>query len=230
MRPFFRVVSAPPLPRIVARGTGRAVAIEVEEIPEPETELSSSCQAEQLAAAKEHLAALQRFEQPPAPEENEPRALAQAWRLGQALAALKRQAGHGRWLAFLAAEFPQLSHQNASRYLCFFRSNPAPNFADGSQSPPESFRAESIRRLRWNYVPSKERPPAGTSLAHRGFVGAFKRWERRMESSQPGFKAAPVEILREDCGPVLLRLAELLGREYVGELLALPVKKEEAHP
>ena len=178
------------------------------------------------SAAKEHLAALRGLDLPPAAQD-EPRALEQAWRLGQALNALKRESGHGHWLAFLAARFPQLSHQNASRYLCFFRANPGPSSEGDGHSLPASFRPETIRRLRWNYVPARERP-TGTSLANRGFVGAFRRWERRLESDKLGSKEMPVEILREDCGPVLLRLSGLLGLEYSCELLAQPIKDEEA--
>ena len=217
LRAFCRIVELPPDPE------EEPTAPEPVATPLAAAELSSE---EQLVAAKDYLAALRGLDLPPAAQD-ERHALEQAWRLGQALDTLKRESGHGRWLAFLAARLPQLSHQNASRYLLFFRANPGPG-SGGVQSPPASFRAESIRRLRWNYVPAKERPP-GTSLAHRGFVAAFQRWERRQESGKLGSQSATVETLREDCGPVILRLAELLGREYVHGLLALPTKEEEAH-
>ena len=167
---------------------------------------------ERLEAAKHLLGEIVRDEAPV--EQERQGQLVQAWQLGQTLATLKEEVGHGQWLSFLAARWPQLSNQNAGRYLRFYQANP-----DSGSSGNLSFSPESIRRLRWNYVPAKERPP-GTSLTHRGFVGAFHRWERRLESGRPGSEAAPMEILREDCGPVLKRLAELLGREYVRGLLA----------
>ena len=175
---------------------------------------------ERLEAAKHLLGEIVRDEAPLAADRQQ--RLVQAWQLGQVLAAMKEEVGHGQWLSFLAALWPQLSNQNAGRYLSFYQANP-----NSGSSRNLSFSPESIRRLRWNYVPARERPP-GTSLAHRGFVGAFQRWERRLESGRPGSEAAPVEILREDCGPVLKRLAQLLGHEYVRERLAEPAAEDQA--
>ena len=210
MRPFFRLVELPPDPEEIPVAPEPVVPASVVTEPSP---------ADQLEAAKGHLAEFQRLGPLPAPED-EQRSLEQVWRLGQALSALKQEHGHGRWLAFLSAQWPQLSNQNASRYLLFFRANPSPSPGeDSEQTLPANFRPESIRRLRWNYVPAKERPP-GTSLAHRGFVGAFRRWERQLDCGKLGSQPAPVEILRQDCGPMLKHLADLLGRDYVRELLA----------
>ena len=179
-----------------------------------------SSPVDRLEAAKRLLGEIERHTTPV--EEDRQRRLAQAWQLGQTLAAMKEEVGHGQWLSFLAARWPPLSNQNAGRYLSFHQANP-----NSGSSGNLRFSPESIRRLRWNYVPARERPP-DTSVAHRGFLGAFHRWERRLESDRPGSEAAPLEILREDCGPVLKRLAQLLGRDYVCELLAEPAAEDQA--
>ena len=177
---------------------------------------------ERLEAAKHLLSEIERGQAPPAPVDRQ-RRLVQTWQLGRALAAMKEEVGHGQWLNFLATRWPQLSNQNAGRYLSFHQANP-----NSGSSGNLRFSPESIRRLRWNYVPAKERP-SGTSLAHHGFVAAFHRWERRLAIGRPGSEAAPVEILREDCGPVLQRLAELLGREFVHGLLEEPCVGEQVN-
>ena len=49
-------------------------------------------------------------------------------------------------------------------------------------------------------------------------------WDGGKFGSQP----APVEILRQDCGPMLKHLAKLLGHDYVRERLAEPADQIKA--
>ncbi len=176
---------------------------------------------EQLEAAKHLLGEIQRNEAVVA--EDRQRSFEQAWQLGQALSALKEAVGHGQWLAFLAAQWPQLSNQNAGRYIAFYRAN-----ANSGSSGNLSFSAESLRRFRWGYTPTKERQPlpavepgTASTTPYLWFVRGFSRWERQLCASRLGPRP-PVDVLRRDCEPVLRRLAEMLGREYILNLLAVP--------
>lgn len=210
----------------------RLVEVVEEEVepldPSTDREISSvevaavpSSLPEQLEVAK-HLLGEIRGSEARATEQRQ-RSFEQAWQLGQALATLKEEVGHGQWLPFLAAQWPQLSNQNAGRYIAFYKANP-----DSGSSGNLSYSAESMRRFKWGYTPTKERlplpavaPAASSTTPYLWFVRGFSRWERQLCAGRLGPRP-PVEVLRRDCDPVLRRLTELLGRAYVVNLLAEP--------
>lgn len=140
-----------------------------------------------------------------------------SWQLGKELAAIKEEVGHGRWLHWLGGHWPDMSPRNASRCMLLYSANPnGQNFADLS--------TDSIRQFMFEYVPSKERPtiegdeklsPKPTGV---GFVNGFMKWDERCTNGLA--TRPPVEVLRTDFEPVVRRIAELAGPDWIRELLA----------
>ena len=146
------------------------------------------------------------------------------WHLGKSLAALKESgvAKHGNWMFFVDANFPELGPTGPTRVN---RANDARGFFEDNPNYPDSgnFTEESIRKRIFRLAPEKERPQlAGDQKiapqAHPlTFVNQFTEWDRRVTVGL--VKAPPVETLRKDFEPVIRRIAELVGRDYVESLL-----------
>ena len=154
------------------------------EISSVEVAVVPSSLPEQLENAKHLLGEIQRGEA--VVTEDRQRTFEQAWQFGQALAALKEAVGHGQWLPFLAAQWPQLSNQNAGRFMAFYKANP-PSGSSGNLV----FSPNSIRRFMWSYVPVKERQPlpavvpaTASTTPYLWFVRGFSRWERQLCAGQ----------------------------------------------
>ena len=179
-----------------------------------------AAQADRLEAAKSMLAEIQRIEG--GMMDLRERLFQYAWHLGQELRAMKEEVGHGKWYQFLEGHWPQLSVRNASRFLLFFDDNrEQPNRRNSTDL---TFSTESIRKFMWDYIPVKERPqlegdaPVAPITHHLTFVNVFSKWKRQLSLGRLGPKPA-VEVLRRDCDPVVKDLADLLGREYLIDLL-----------
>ena len=179
-------------------------------------------QADKLESAKVLLAEIQRIEG--GMMDLRELLFVSAWHLGSQLQDMKEDIGHGKWLVFLEGHWPQLSQQNASRYMAFFKANP-----NHGNSGDLTFSTESVRKFMWDYIPVKERPhlegdaPIERITHHLTFVNVFSKWDRELSLGR--VEKPPVEMLRRECEPVVKRMAELMGREYlIGLLESLPAK------
>ena len=175
-----------------------------------------AAQAERLEVAKGLLAEVRRIEE--GMLDLRDRLLQYGWRLGQELAAMKEEIGHGKWILFLEGHWPQLDRRDAWRYMEFFAKNP-----NVGNSGHLTFSTESVRKFMWGYIPVKERPqlagdaPVDPITHHLTFVNTFSKWDRQVSLGRVA--QPPQEVLRRECEPVVKRLAELLGREYLARLL-----------
>jgi len=155
------------------------------------------------------------------------------WHFGKDLAELKELVGHGEWMFFVAANFPQLGESEKSRCnrasdaKAFFEANPDydPNSpVPGNLPMPWNFTIESIRKCVFHLAPDKERPELPgdkpiTPAAHQlTFVNHFMKFDQRIKAGLD--KAPPVEILRRDLEPVIKRIAELAGRDWLESIIA----------
>ena len=209
-------------------------ATEVVEVETPEAPASGvvvntptvvalmAAQVDRLEFARNLLAEIQRIEA--GMLDLRERLFQYAWYLGAELVTMKEEVGHGKWLVFLEGHFPQVGERHAQKYMEFFRANPNPK-----NSSDLTYTTDSIRKLMFGYIPVKERPelPGDEAVApithHLTFVNVFSKWKRQLSLGRLGPKPA-VEVLRRDCDPVVKDLADLLGREYLIELLeSLPV-------
>lgn len=59
--------------------------------------------------------------------------------------------------------------------------------------------------------------PVGPISHHLNFVNVFSKWDRQLTLGRVG--KPPQEVLRRECEPVVKRLAELMGPQYLIELL-----------
>lgn len=135
------------------------------------------------------------------------------WELGRLLALLKDAVGHGKWMFYVAANFPQLGIEESSRCrrvadaIVFFKMNP--KFADTGE-----FAVESIRKCVFRIAPDKERPELEgdakiePSKNHLGFVNKVTGFATRWRE---GLVRVPNEELKEDFRPL---------KEFVDELYA----------
>jgi hypothetical protein len=134
--------------------------------------------------------------------------------IGKILIELKEDVGHGRWMLWLCAHFPELGKNderivfNAWRCMNIAKMNP-----DSQNS--KNLTVESQRKFMYNYVPVKERPtlegdakdsPAPHPLT---CVNYFMKWDRQVRTGQ--IQAESNELLWHDLGPMFLRMAEILG-------------------
>ena len=146
--------------------------------------------------------------------------LADSWSLGETLAAMQDDVGHGRWLPFLAGQLPKVGERNAQRCMALFRANPK-----SEDSTDLTFTPESVRKFMWGYIPVKERPelegdePITPVAHHLTVINHFFKWERQLTQGHAGPRP-PVEQMRRDFEPVILRQVELLGRDWLLELIA----------
>jgi hypothetical protein len=154
---------------------------------------------------------------------------ARLWQLGSTLCQLKEGVGHNNWMFFVDSNFPDLcntgdpikrpSHRvkRACEAMAFYRENP--NFPSSG-----NFTLESVRKCVFHLAPEKKREelPGNekiTSKPHQlGYVNQFFKWSRQVEI---GLIERPAQdTLRRDLEPLIKRIAELTGPEWVAGLLA----------
>lgn len=185
--------------------------------PAPAAVAVVAAQSDRLERARELLAEVESIETGLVRDRE--RLLVNAWHLGQVLCAMKDDVNHGRWLPFLAGHLPKLSERNAQRCMAFFTDNPNPK-----NSSDLTFSTESVRKFMLGYIPVKDRPqldgdgPVAPVSHHLTFINQFSKWDRQTNLGHAGPRA-PVDQLRRDCTPVILRLVELLDREWLLHLI-----------
>ena len=144
--------------------------------------------------------------------------LLRAWSLGKILSEIKEDVGHGRWLFWLGGHWPDLSERTAQRCMALHKDNAKANPQNFADLSPDS-----IRKFMFGYVPAKERPQlqGDERLAPQPhpltFVNNFTKWDRQAEIGL--VTRPPVEVMRRDLEPVVKRIVELLGRDYIAGLL-----------
>lgn len=149
--------------------------------------------------------------------------LCASWYLGEILVDMKDDVGHGRWLPYLAGHWPDLDERDARRYMAFYREN-AEQPENRRNSGDLVFSQESVRKFMWGYIPVKERPELEgdertTPAAHHlTVINHFFKWERQLSQGHAGPRP-PVEQMRRDFEPVILRQVELLGRDWLLQLI-----------
>jgi hypothetical protein len=145
-----------------------------------------------------------------------------AHRFGGILCELKEEIGHGKWMLWLPANFPELGSNddrrihNAGRCMRLFKENQI-----GENSA--NFTVESVRKFMWGYVPVKERLQFDgdeiikPSPHHLTFVNQFSKWDQQYRNGH--VEMFSVETLRREVAPMLRRLAELCGRDWISTIL-----------
>jgi hypothetical protein len=175
-------------------------------------------QAPRLARAREIFADIQALETGMLQDRD--RLLAHAWHLGRELTTMKEEVGHGKWLPFLEGHWPQLTQQNGVRYMTFFKDNP-----NHGNSGDLTFSTESIRKFMWGYIPAKERPqlagdgPVAPVAHHLTVINHFSKWDRQLTIGLAGAKP-PIDQMRRDFEPMIRRQAELLGKDWLLQVVA----------
>jgi hypothetical protein len=149
--------------------------------------------------------------------------LAGACELGDLLSDLKEEIGHGKWLLWLCSNFAELGknddmrRKQAERCINFARANP--NWKNSS-----NFDLDSVRKFMWGYIPAKERlelegdekdPPGAHHLT---FVNQFSKYYRQLRSGHVEFFS--LEIFQREIEPMIRRIAELCGRDWVVKIVA----------
>jgi hypothetical protein len=144
------------------------------------------------------------------------------WDLGKSLAELKEIVGHGKWMFFVANNFPELGDTEPTRVR---RANDSKAFFEANPNYPVSgnFTVESIRKCVFHLAPDKERPqltgdqPIAPHAHPLTFVNQFLKWDRQAEI---GLVARPpVDVFRRDIEPVIRRIVELGGKDWVESIL-----------
>lgn len=139
-----------------------------------------------------------------------------ALQMGKILVTIKDEIGHGKWLFWLGGHWPQLGEKNAQRCMALARENPK---SEDSSDLSE----ESVRKFMWGYIPAKQRAELegdqkiAPAAHHLTPINHFWKWERQLKIGHVA--APPVEVMQREFEPVVRRLAELLGRDYVLGLL-----------
>ena len=149
--------------------------------------------------------------------------LERAWQLGKTLTALKEQVGRGNWYLWLDANLPELGsterarQANAARCMRLYRDNSDRRNSCGRLS------VESVRKFMWGYIPAKERLqhegdfPIEPLAHYLNFVNDFWMWDSRVRIGK--YDAPDLEELRFYVAPVVRRLIELCGHEWIRTLL-----------
>jgi len=153
--------------------------------------------------------------------ENHEEILRHAWTLGDYLCELKEKVGRGNWLIWLPANLPELGstdrarQANAARCIRFYREN-----QDCRNSC--NYTAESKRKFMWGYVPAKERLqlPGDEKMNpgphHLTFVNYFSKYDHQLRSDR--VESFDIDIFRRETEPMIRRLIELCGPEWVSNL------------
>jgi hypothetical protein len=134
-------------------------------------------------------------------------ALEKAWQCGKRLNVIKEAIGHGNWLTWLGANWPELGDRTAQCYMKIDLDNPnALHVAD--------LKLDSIRKHRIAKVPKKERTdePGDQSFSkpehHSTVVNECARYWQRYDAGQV---TADEEELKTDWRPTYERLQQLYG-------------------
>lgn len=145
-----------------------------------------------------------------------------AWNIGEVLAQLKEEIGHGKWMIWLPSHFRELGKtdemrlKNAQRCIAFFKENP-------NSRSSSNFNPDSIRKLMWGYIPAKERPelpgdePVTRAAHYLTFVNHFSKFDRLLKLGR--IAAPPVPQFQREMEGTLRRIIEIGGRDWARGLL-----------
>ena len=160
---------------------------------------------QQLSEAKKLHAEAQEAEA--AVEHGQATALDKALQCGKRLLLLKENVGHGNWLTFLEANWPELPSRTAQEYMKIASDNP--NAHRGAD-----LKFDSIRKHRYAAVPKKEHPKQDGDLKfskpehHTTVVNELARFFQRIDAGQADVDE---DELRKDFRPAYDRLKQLYG-------------------
>jgi hypothetical protein len=151
-----------------------------------------------------------------------------AFKLGNILSDLKEEIGHGKWLFWLGGNWPELGERNAQRCMAFFKGNDGWKLTASAARTKSvefhGFEIESVRKFLWGYIPAKERlalegdEDIKPGPHHLTFVNQFSKYDRQLRSGHvEGFS---LETFKREIEPMIKRLAELCGREWLAGILA----------
>jgi hypothetical protein len=165
-----------------------------------------------VAELKQHLAKARRFhaeviEASATREAADKTELERAWQCGKELNVIKESLGHGNWLMWLNANWPELPDRTAQVYMKIDRDNPnAQRVAD--------LKFDSIRKYAIAKVPKKQKvdEPGDQSFSkpenHSTVVNELARLFQRIDAGQ---QVVDEEELRRDFRPAYERLQRLYG-------------------
>ena len=160
---------------------------------------------DQLAEAKTLHAESQQAEA--TVESNAMLALEKAWQCGKRLNSIKENVGHGNWLTWLDANWPELGQRTAQYYMKIDTDNPNAN--RGSD-----LKFDSIRKHRISKVPKKDHPKDNADQSfskpehHSTVVNELARLFQRIDAGQ---QSVDEDELRKDFRPAYERLQRLYG-------------------
>jgi hypothetical protein len=148
--------------------------------------------------------------------------LVRAFKLGRILNDLKEEIGHGKWLFWLGGNWPELGERNAQRCMAFFNGNEG--WRDTKSVEFHGFEIEAVRKFLWGYIPAKERlalegdEDIKPGPHHLTFINQFSKYDRQLRSGHvDGFS---LETFKREIEPMIKRIAELCGREWLAGVLA----------
>jgi Protein of unknown function (DUF3102) len=147
--------------------------------------------------------------------------LAHAWKLGRILQDLKEEIGHGKWLFWLGGNWPDLGERNAQRCMAFFKANE--HWSYNKSDKFIGFELDSVRKFFYYYIPPKERlelegdKPISPGPHHLTFINQFSKYDRQLRSGQ--VESFSLETFREEIAPMIRRLADICGRDWLALLL-----------
>jgi hypothetical protein len=134
-------------------------------------------------------------------------ALENAWQCGKRLNLIKESVGHGNWLTWLDANWPELGQRTAQYYMKIDTDNPNAN--RGSD-----LKFDSIRKHRMAKVPKKPRVEEDGDQSfskpehHSTVVNELARLFQRIDAGQ---QKVDEDELRRDFKPTYERLQRLYG-------------------
>ena len=106
--------------------------------------------------------------------------------------------------------------------MALFEANP--NWDNRKSEEFHRFNTESVRKFLWGYIPAKERlhlegdEGIDPGQHHLTFVNQFSKYDRQLRSGHvDGFE---LEIFRREIEPMIKRIVELCGREWLAELIS----------
>ena len=150
--------------------------------------------------------------------------MVRAWKLGKILIELKEEVGHGKWLFWLGGNWPELGERKSQLCIAFFKANEGWKPLKSAESV--GFELGSVRKFQHGYIPAKERLQLENDerdkpgAHHLTYINAFSKWDRQFRNGNvEGFD---LEEFRRDIEPMLRRIVEICGRDWLLKFLKTP--------
>lgn len=186
------------------------------------TSTSNELAKNYLEQAKEELSKIVHIENGMLRDRNE--LLERAWNVGRLLVAMKENVKSGNWLMWLEINWPELTIRNSQRCIALYRENSNTINSSHASVDFDSLTPDSVRKFMFGYVPAKEREqlegdqPLAPHAHPLTFANNFLKWDRQAELGL--IKRPPIDVFRRDMEPIIKRMAELAGKEWVQGVLA----------